>query len=196
VHKAARAETDKSCGDHSRCISVVFTYWGSDQLRHFGADVFTVKRLGVGVLSELGGLMAAIIAASRPGATFAAQVGTRTLGEQIDAIQVTGFNVVAVLIVPRLLGIVLTLPPLTFYIMGLLSGAAVCYLDPGITIAEFLHQMRRAVVGWTVWVGVITAPAFAFIIGLSAAIRDLSPSATPAALDAIQHARLSSRSLW
>jgi phospholipid/cholesterol/gamma-HCH transport system permease protein len=152
----------------SLLIGVVFAYQGSDQLRQFGADVFTVNLLGVGVLRELGGLMAAIIAAGRSSSAFAAQIGTMKLSEEIDAIQVTGFNVVEVLVLPRLLGIVLTLPLLTFYsnIMGLIGGAATCYLDLGITIPAFLHQLRDAVTGWTFWVGVIKAPVFAFIIGL------------------------------
>ncbi|HTW73087.1 MAG TPA: MlaE family lipid ABC transporter permease subunit [Acetobacteraceae bacterium] len=149
-------------------IGVVFAYQGSDQLRRFGADVFTVNLLGVGVLRELGGLMAAIIAAGRSGSAFAAQIGTMKLSEEIDAIQVTGFNVVEVLVLPRLLGIILTLPLLTFYsnMMGLLGGAATCNLDLGITIPAFLHQLHGAVSGWTFWVGVIKAPVFAFIIGL------------------------------
>jgi len=152
----------------SLLIGVVVAYQGSDQLRRFGADVFTVNLLGVGVLRELGGLMAAIIVAGRSGSAFAAQIGTMKLSEEIDAIQVTGFNVVEVLILPRLLGLMLTLPLLTFYsnIMGLIGGAATCYLDLGITIPAFLHQLRDAVSGWTFWIGMIKAPVFAFIIGL------------------------------
>ena len=152
----------------SLLIGVVFAYQGSDQLRRFGADVYTVNLLGVGVLRELGGLMAAIIVAGRSGSAFAAQIGTMKLSEEIDAIQVSGFNVVEVLILPRLLGIMLTLPLLTFYsnIMGLIGGAATCYLDLGITIPAFLHQLREVVSGGTFWVGVIKAPVFAFTIGL------------------------------
>jgi phospholipid/cholesterol/gamma-HCH transport system permease protein len=152
----------------SLLIGVVFAYQGSDQLHRFGADVFTVNLLGVGVLRELGGLMAAIIAAGRSGSAFAAQIGTMKLSEEIDAIEVTGFNVVEVLILPRLLALMLMLPLLTFYsnIMGLIGGAATCYLDLGITIPAFLHQLRDAITGWTFWVGLIKAPVFAFIIGL------------------------------
>jgi len=149
-------------------IGVVFAYQGSDQLRRFGAELFTVNLLGVGVLRELGGLMAAIIVAGRSGSAFAAQIGTMKLSEEIDAIQVTGFNVVEVLVLPRLLGIMLTLPLLTFYsnMMGLIGGAATCRFDLGIAIPAFLHQLHGAVSGWTFWVGVIKAPVFAFIIGL------------------------------
>jgi phospholipid/cholesterol/gamma-HCH transport system permease protein len=149
-------------------VGVVFAYQGSDQLRQFGAELFTVNLLGVGFLRELGGLMAAIIVAGRSGSAFAAQIGTMKVSEELDAIQISGLNTVEVLVLPRLLGIILTLPLLTFYsnVMGLIGGAAMCYLALGITIPAFLHQLREAVVGWTFWVGLIKAPVFAFIIAL------------------------------
>jgi phospholipid/cholesterol/gamma-HCH transport system permease protein len=149
-------------------VGVVFGYQGSDQLRQFGAELFTVNLLGIGFLRELGGLMAAIIVAGRSGSAFAAQIGTMKVSEELDAIQVSGLNTVEVLVLPRLLGIIITLPLLTFYsnVMGLIGGAAMCYLDLGITIPAFLHQLRSAVVGWTFWIGLIKAPVFALIIAM------------------------------
>jgi phospholipid/cholesterol/gamma-HCH transport system permease protein len=149
-------------------IGVVFAYQGADQLRRFGAEVYTVNLLGVGILRELGGLMAAIIVAGRSGSAFTAQIGTMKVSEELDAIQVSGLNTVEVLVLPRLLGITLTLPLLTFYsnAMGLIGGAVMCYFDLHITIPVFLHQLHGAVVGWTFWVGLIKAPVFAFIIAL------------------------------
>jgi len=149
-------------------IGVVFAYQGSGQLRRFGAEVFTVNLLGVGVLRELGGLMAAIIVAGRSGSAFTAQIGTMKVSEELDAIQVSGLNTIEVLVLPRLLGIMLTLPLLTFYsnAMGIAGGAAMCYFDLGITIPAFLHELRASITGWTFWVGLIKAPVFAFIIAL------------------------------
>ena len=134
----------------------------------FGAELYTVNLLGVGFLRELGGLMAAIIVAGRSGSAFTAQIGTMKVSEELDAIQISGLNIIEVLVLPRLLGIIITLPLLTFYsnVMGLIGGAAMCYLDLGITIPAFLHQLQTAVVGWTFWVGLIKAPVFAFIIAL------------------------------
>jgi phospholipid/cholesterol/gamma-HCH transport system permease protein len=149
-------------------VGIVFAYQGSDQLREFGAELFTVNLLGIGFLRELGGLLAAIIVAGRSGSAFTAQIGTMKVSEELDAIQISGFNLIEVLVLPRLLGIILTLPLLTFYsnVMGLIGGAATCYLDLGITVPAFLHQLRTAIVGWTFWIGLIKAPVFAFIIAL------------------------------
>lgn len=149
-------------------VGVVMAYQGADQLRQFGADVFTVNLVGVGVLRELGGLMAAIIVAGRSGSAFTAQIGTMKVNEELDAIETSGLNTVEVLVLPRLLGLIITLPLLTFYsnIMGLIGGMAMCYFDLSITIPAFLEQLRDAMGGWTFWIGLIKAPVFAFIIGL------------------------------
>ncbi len=149
-------------------IGVVVAYQGADQLRQFGLEVFTVNLLAVGVLRELGGLMAAIIVAGRSGSAFTAQIGTMKVNEELDAIETSGLNIIEVLVLPRLLGLIITLPLLTFYsnIMGLIGGMVMCYFDLGITIPAFLHQLQSAVVGGTFWVGLIKAPVFAFIIGL------------------------------
>jgi phospholipid/cholesterol/gamma-HCH transport system permease protein len=152
----------------SLLIGVVFAYQGADELRRFGADVFTVNLLGVGVLRELGGMMAAIIVAGRSGSAFTAQIGTMKVNEELDAIQVGGLNLMQVLVLPRLLGIMVTLPLLTFYsnVMGLIGGAVTCYFGLGITTPVFLHQLRSAVSGGTFWLGLIKAPVYAGIIGL------------------------------
>jgi phospholipid/cholesterol/gamma-HCH transport system permease protein len=149
-------------------VGVVFAYQGSDQLRDFGAELYTVNLLGIGFLRELGGLLAAIIVAGRSGSAFTAQIGTMKVSEELDAIQISGLNIIEVLVLPRLLGIIITLPLLTFYsnVMGMIGGATMCYLDLRITVPAFLHQLQTAVVGWTFWVGLIKAPVFAFVIAL------------------------------
>jgi phospholipid/cholesterol/gamma-HCH transport system permease protein len=149
-------------------IGVVFAYQGSSELHRFGADVFAINLLGVGILRELGGLMAAIIVAGRSGAAFTAQIGTMKVSEELDAIQVGGLNLIQVLVLPRLFAIIIALPLLTFYsnMMGLIGGAVICRFDLGIPIPIFLHQLRAAVSGTTFWLGLIKAPFFATIIGL------------------------------
>ena len=137
-------------------------------MRRFGAEIFTINLLGVSVLREIGGLIAAIIVAGRSGSAFTAQIGTMRVNEEIDAMQTLGLNIAEVLVVPRVLGLVVSLPLLTFYagVMGMIGGAVMCYFDLGITIPVFLRQLEGAITWQTVLVGLIKAPVFAFIIGL------------------------------
>jgi phospholipid/cholesterol/gamma-HCH transport system permease protein len=149
-------------------IGVVLAYQGADQLKRFGAEVFTINLLGVGVLREIGGLITAIIVAGRSGSAFTAHIGTMRVNEEIDAMQTMGLNTVDNLVLPRILGLMIALPLLTFYadIMGLLGGAFMCYFQLGITIPVFVRQLHEAVTANTMVVGLIKAPVFAFVIAL------------------------------
>jgi phospholipid/cholesterol/gamma-HCH transport system permease protein len=149
-------------------VGIVIAYQGADQLRRFGAEIYTVNLLAVGILRELGVLMTAIIIAGRSGSAFTAQIGTMQVNEEIDAMRTLGLDPIEVLVVPRLLGLMLTLPMLTLYanLMGLLGGCLMAWGALGITIPQFLRQLHSALSPWTFWLGVGKAPFFAGIIAL------------------------------
>jgi phospholipid/cholesterol/gamma-HCH transport system permease protein len=149
-------------------IGIVLAYQGADQLKQFGAEVFTINLLGVGVLREIGGLITAIIVAGRSGSAFTAHIGTMRVNEEIDAMQTMGLNTVETLVLPRIIGLVVALPLLTFFadVMGLLGGAFMCYFQLGITIHVFLNQLNGAVSLNTLLVGLAKAPVFALVIAL------------------------------
>ena len=149
-------------------IGVVLAYQGADQLKRFGAEIFTINLLGVGVLRELGGLVTAIIVAGRSGSAFTAHLGTMRVNQEIDAMQTMGLDTVDTLVLPRIIGLVISLPILTFFadIMALMGGAAMCYFQLGINIPAFMRQLSEAVNVSTLMVGLIKAPVFAFVISL------------------------------
>jgi len=149
-------------------IGVVMAYQGADQLKRFGAEIYTVNLLGVSILRELGVLLSAIIIAGRSGSAFTAQIGTMQVNEEIDALRTLGLDPIEVLVLPRLFGLTITLPLIVFYadFMGLLGGALMSWGVLGINIPAFLSQLHSAVGAWTLWVGVIKAPFFAAIIAL------------------------------
>jgi len=149
-------------------IGVVFAYQGADQLRRFGAEIYTVNLLGIAILRELGVLLTAIIIAGRSGSAFTAQIGTMQVNEEIDALRTLGLDPIEVLVVPRVLGLALTLPLLAVYadFMGLLGGCLMSWASLGILIPTFLEQLQSAVGQWTFWVGIIKAPFFAVVISL------------------------------
>jgi phospholipid/cholesterol/gamma-HCH transport system permease protein len=149
-------------------VGIVLAYQGADQLKRFDLEILTVNALGVGVLRELGVLITAIIIAGRSGSAFTAQIGTMKVNEEIDAMRTMGLDVDDVLILPRVNGLVIALPFLTFYanIMALIGGAVMCYFDLGITVPVFVRQLREAITLDTFLVGMIKAPVFAYVIGM------------------------------
>ena len=126
-------------------IGVVIAYQGADQLRRFGAEIYTVNLLGIAILRELGVLLAAIIIAGRSGSAFTAQIGTMQVNEEIDAMRTLGLDPVEVLVLPRVFGLMLTLPLLVFYadVMGLLGGCLMSWATLGITLPHFPRPAAR-----------------------------------------------------
>lgn len=149
-------------------IGIVVSYQGAEQLRYFGAEIFTVNLLGIGFLRELGVLMTAIIVAGRSGSAFTAEIGTMRVNEEVDALTTLGLEPMEVLVWPRIAALVITLPLLTFYanVMGLLGGAFICDTALGIPLPLFLQQLHGAVTGWSFWLGILKAPFFAVCIAL------------------------------
>ena len=148
-------------------LGIVFAFQGADQLRRFGAEIFTVNLLGISILREIGAIMTAIIVAGRSGSSFTAQIGTMKVNEEIDALYTLGMNPVEVLVLPRMLALIITLPLLTVFanLMGIVGGALMSLFDLGISTPAFLRQLQGAVgPGWTFWIGIIKAPIFAFLI--------------------------------
>src|SRR5438552_10806868 len=109
-------------------ISVVIGYQGVAQLRPYGGEDFTINLVAVSVLREMGVLITAIMVAGRSGSAFTAEIGVMKSREEIDALNVMGMEPMELLVVPRLIGLVITLPLLTFFsdIMGLFGGALIC----------------------------------------------------------------------
>jgi phospholipid/cholesterol/gamma-HCH transport system permease protein len=120
-------------------IGVVLAYLMSDQLRQFGAEVFTVNLIGLSILREIGVLITAILIAGRSGSAFTAQIGTMKVNEEIDAMRVIGLDPVEILVLPRVLALIITLTLLTFFsdVMGVLGGAVMSVLVLDLTPVQF-----------------------------------------------------------
>jgi phospholipid/cholesterol/gamma-HCH transport system permease protein len=149
-------------------IGVVLAYQGADQLARFGAQIFVVDLVGIGVLREMGILLTAIVVAGRSGSAFTAQIGTMQVNEEVDALSTIGLNPLEVLVLPRVLALVLVMPLLAFYadIMGLLGGAVMAMVQLDISFIQFIRQLNSAVGINTFWVGIVKAPVFAFVIAM------------------------------
>ncbi|MET0279692.1 MAG: ABC transporter permease [Steroidobacteraceae bacterium] len=156
-------------------ISVIVAYMSASQLRNYGADIYVVDLITVGVLRELGVLLTAIIVAGRTGSAFAAELGSMQLGDEIDALDATGVDAVEALVLPRVIGLVIALPLLTFIadIIGLAGGALLCLSLLDMPLQQFLQRANEAIAPTTFWAGMLKAPVFAILIALAGTYRGL-----------------------
>jgi phospholipid/cholesterol/gamma-HCH transport system permease protein len=156
-------------------ISVIVAYMGAQQLRKFGAEIFVVDLVTVGVLREMGVLLTAIIVAGRSGSAFAAEIGVMKLNDEVDALQAIGTDPVEVLVLPRVLGLMIALPLLTILAdtVGLTGGGLLCYWLLDISPAQYVSRVQESIASTTFWVGIIKAPVFAFLIAFVGTLRGL-----------------------
>ncbi|MEX0645098.1 MAG: ABC transporter permease, partial [Parvularculaceae bacterium] len=149
-------------------IGSVIAFMGAKILRQFGADIFVVELVAIGVLRELGVLLAAILIAGRSGSAFTAQIGSMKLREEVDALRVLGLDPIEVLVLPRVIALVVMMPVLAFIaaILGLVGGGLVAWSTMDISPVLFLTRMPETVAMSNFWVGLIKAPFFAFVIAI------------------------------
>jgi phospholipid/cholesterol/gamma-HCH transport system permease protein len=159
-------------------ISVIIAYMSAQQLRSFGAEIFVVDLVTIGVLRELGVLLTAIIVAGRSGSAFAAEIGSMRLNEEIDALQATGVDPVEALVLPRVLGLVISLPLLTVIadLIGLVGGAVLCAALLRMPLDQYVNRVSQAISPTTFWVGIIKAPVFAILIAMAGTHRGMQVS--------------------
>jgi phospholipid/cholesterol/gamma-HCH transport system permease protein len=156
-------------------ISVIVAYLGAQQLSRFGANIFVVDLVTISVLREMGVLLTAIIVAGRSGSAFAAEIGVMQLNEETDALRALGMNPIEILVVPRILALVISLPLLTVIAdaMGLAGGGLLSLLNLHIPLPQFISRLRESLAPTTFWAGLIKAPIFAILIGMVGAYRGM-----------------------
>ena len=156
-------------------ISVISAYIGAQQLQPFGAEIFTVDLVAIGVLRELGVLLTAIMVAGRTGSAYAAELGVMKLNDEVDALESLGLDPFEVLVLPRVLGLVIAMPLLTIVAdaMGLAGGALLTSLLLDLPWSQFVARLDQAVGDTTFWAGLVKAPVFGALIGLTGTMRGL-----------------------
>lgn len=150
-------------------VGVIMAFVGAVQLRQFGAQLYVADLVGLAMTREMGAMMTAIVMAGRTGAAFAAQLGTMTVNEEIDAFRTAGISPVEYLVMPRLIALTLMLPPLVLYadFVGIIGGAVVGVGMLDISLSQYYEQTRGAltILGFTL--GLIKAFVYGGLVAFA-----------------------------
>ncbi|HIZ51072.1 MAG TPA: ABC transporter permease, partial [Candidatus Pseudomonas excrementavium] len=149
-------------------VGAVIAFLGATVLADFGATIYTVDLIAFSFLREFAVLLTAILMAGRTASAFTAQIGSMKANEEIDAIRTLGLNPLQILVIPRVIAMMISLPILTFIGMlsGLLGGAVVCSLALDISPTMFLSILQQNVAVQHFYLGMAKAPLFAFLIAI------------------------------
>lgn len=164
----------------SYLVGAVIAFLGSTILRDFGAEIYVVELVTIAFLREFAVLLTAIVLAGRTASAFTAQIGAMKAREEIDAIQTLGLDPIDLLVLPRVVALLITLPLLTFIAMlaGLAGGVTVGAFDLGIPPQMYLARMHETMEVRHFFVGLAKAPVFALIIGLIGCLEGLKVEGT------------------
>jgi phospholipid/cholesterol/gamma-HCH transport system permease protein len=156
-------------------IGCILSQQGIFHFRKFGADIFVIDMVGILTLREIAVLIVCVMIAGRSGSAYTAELGSMKMREEIDALRTMGFDPIEVLILPRILALVISVPLLTFLgaMSALYGGGLVAWLYGGIDPDVFISRLRESISLETFMVGMIKAPVMAFIIGIVAAVQGM-----------------------
>jgi phospholipid/cholesterol/gamma-HCH transport system permease protein len=147
-------------------IGAVVGLLGANMLRQFGAEVFAVELIGIAVLREFNIIITAVLLAGRSASSFAAELGSMKMNQEIDAMQVLGVDPFEALVFPRFAALLVTIPLLTFVatLAGLFGGVMVTWSVLDLGPAFFLQRIVDNVGVGQFWIGMSKAPVMAAVI--------------------------------
>lgn len=149
-------------------IGIVVAYQGSLQLAQFGASILIVEMSSMLTLREMAPIITAIIIAGRSASAFSAEIGMMRATQEIDAMNVMGFNPINFLVLPRVIALCVALPLVVFIadIFGLVGAMLVSSMQLGISSEQFVERFLQMVGMRHFWIGFLKAPFFGLIIAL------------------------------
>jgi phospholipid/cholesterol/gamma-HCH transport system permease protein len=151
-------------------IGVVLSYLSSLQLRQFGADVYIVNILGMGIVRELGPVLVAVLVAGRSGSAMTAQLGVMRVTEEIDALATMGVSRSLRLVFPKVVALSLAMPLLVLWTTAtaLIGGMVSAEIQLDISYGFFFDQLPKAVPAANLVIGLAKGCVFGMFIALVA----------------------------
>jgi phospholipid/cholesterol/gamma-HCH transport system permease protein len=136
------------------------------ELKKFGMMQIVADAVAVSVLRELGPLITAIVVIGRSGSAFAAEIGTKKVTEEVDALRTMAFDPVAFLVAPKFLAMLLMVPALTVWadLMGVVGGSIFGVSAAGFTFQSYFRRSLDAIVLSDIYTGLAKSVLFGMVV--------------------------------
>src|ERR671929_1458417 len=150
-------------------------------IKQFGAQSFTGSAAVLAVVREAGPIATSLLIAGAGGSAICADLGSRKIREELDAMMVLGIDPIQRLVVPRVLACMLV----AFFLNGLVSVVGVCggyffnvilqHGTPGAYIASFTALAQLP----DLYAGEVKALVFGALAALVASYKGLNAGGGP-----------------
>jgi phospholipid/cholesterol/gamma-HCH transport system permease protein len=159
----------------SLLVGLILAFVGAIQLRMFGAQIYVADLVGIAMVREMGAIMTGIIMAGRTGASYAAQIGTMQVNEEIDALKTLGIPPIDFLVTPRMLALSIMMPLLTVYanLMGIIGGLIVGVFGLDLSLMQYYNETKSAVKFNDLWIGLFSGFAFGILVATAGCMRGM-----------------------
>ncbi|MEU2125030.1 ABC transporter permease [Nocardia niwae] len=146
-----------------------------------GADSMIGAAGGLGVVKQGAPMATAMLLGGAGAAAIAADLGARTIREEVDAMRVMGVDPIQRLVVPRIAAMMLVAPLLNILIIvvGIGSGFAVAVSALDVTPGSYWESFGSFTQPIDVWVSLVKALIFGFLVVVIACQRGLEAKGGP-----------------
>lgn len=146
-------------------LGLIMSFQSAVPLQQFGAVIYIANIVGISLARELAPLLVAVILAGRTASSFAAEIGTMTVNQEVDALKTMGLKPLLFLAVPRILAVMAMAPLLSLFMLAIgLVGSALFMAAIGYTPEVFLNQIHSAVTVADMLGGLFKAFFFGMVI--------------------------------
>lgn len=134
----------------------------------FGAGQYVGSVVALSIAREVAPTLVGIVVAARIGASFAAELGSMRITNQIDALRSLATNPIRYLVTPRLIAAAVMLPVLNMFanVTGMLGGALVA-INAGVSYQSFVNSASTFLQVYDIVGGLIKTSVFGIIITIT-----------------------------
>lgn len=160
----------------SLLLGLIIAFMSYINIKSFAGDIgdiYVPALVAVAMTYELSPIMTCIIVSGRSGASFASEIGTMKVSEEIDALFTMGFDPTKFLVVPKMLASILVVPILTLFsdLFAILGGMVVGVFILDISAHAYVAQTLDSLTVFNIFWGLMKSFVFAFIISWIGCLR-------------------------
>ncbi len=157
-------------------LGLILAFQSAYQLQQFGANIYVANLVGISMVREFGPLVTGIVLSGRTGSAIAAELGTMTVQEEVDALKTMGLDPLIFLVLPRVTALMMVQPMLTLMadFIGIFGGMVIGTSLLDLSANSYLEQSIQAIQIGDFFNGLSKSVVFASIIAFTGSYTGLN----------------------
>ncbi|MEV0686722.1 ABC transporter permease [Nocardia sp. NPDC050378] len=162
-------------------FGVIVSVQVGNLIHTLGADSLLGATGGLGVIKQGAPMATGFLLGGAGASAIAADLGARTIREEIDALHTMGISPVHRLVIPRMIAMVLVAPLLNVLIIfvGVVAGYLVAIGGQNVTPGSYWAAFGSFTTVADVWISLVKAVIFGFLVVMVACQRGLEAKGGP-----------------